>query len=346
MRSTRRPDGLADRRDDVDRGLGLLSRQLLPGRAERVELEAAIAAGDDVAGPLGVLGRRARPAVPAVGVGGQPVVTAAAEQPVDRLAAGLADQVPERDLDPADGGHDRRSALVLVADHPADDRLDVERVAAQHPPLDPLVATASGRSSPATRASPRPRRSGRCRCAGGRTDSSAIRRWPGRSRSRRSSSVVHFVSEPRWDCPATRSRPSIGRGAKMPVLMDQSLVWNDLPATQDARSGVHFKGQVPSGSCGPMDHRILVRSCAACLRTRIPSIPTPIPVAAQSPRIESRANLAAIANGLTRNGGRRRDGPVERGRGHSARSPATSRRKQAIRHGSGSRSWRWPASWR
>ena len=66
-------------------------------------------------------------------------MAAAAEQPVDRLAAGLADQVPEGDLDRADGGHHGRSALVLVADHPADDRLDVERVAAQHPPLDPLV---------------------------------------------------------------------------------------------------------------------------------------------------------------------------------------------------------------
>ena len=66
-------------------------------------------------------------------------MAAAAEQPVDRLTAGLADQVPERDLDAADGRHHGRAALVLVADHPADDGLDVERIAAEHPALDPLV---------------------------------------------------------------------------------------------------------------------------------------------------------------------------------------------------------------
>ena len=66
-------------------------------------------------------------------------MAAAAEQPVDRLAASLAHQVPERDLHRADGGHDSRAALVLVADHPADDGLDIERIAAQDPALDPLV---------------------------------------------------------------------------------------------------------------------------------------------------------------------------------------------------------------
>ena len=62
-----------------------------------------------------------------------------AQQAIDRLIHRLADDVPERDLDAADRRHHGRAALVLVADHPADDGLDVERVAAQHPPLDPLV---------------------------------------------------------------------------------------------------------------------------------------------------------------------------------------------------------------
>ena len=36
-------------------------------------------------------------------------MAAAAQQPVDRLAARLADQVPQRDLDAADGRHHRRA---------------------------------------------------------------------------------------------------------------------------------------------------------------------------------------------------------------------------------------------
>ena len=45
----------------VDGRLGLLGDQVLPGGAERVELQAAIAAADGRRGPLGVLGRRAAP---------------------------------------------------------------------------------------------------------------------------------------------------------------------------------------------------------------------------------------------------------------------------------------------
>ena len=125
--------------DDSDRELALLGRQVFPGGAKRVELHPAVAARDHVPRPLGVLRGGARAAVPPVGVGRDAPVAAPPKEPVDGLVAGLADDVPERDLNAADRRHHRAAALVLVAHHGADDRLDVERVATQHPVLDPLV---------------------------------------------------------------------------------------------------------------------------------------------------------------------------------------------------------------
>ncbi len=52
---------------------------------------------------------------------------------------GLSDQVPHRDLNTADGRHHGGSALILVADHGTNDRLDVEWIASQHPAFDPFV---------------------------------------------------------------------------------------------------------------------------------------------------------------------------------------------------------------
>src|SRR5829696_2769021 len=130
---------LAHGSDDSDRELALLGRQVLPGGAKRVELETAVAPCDCVPRPLGVLRGGTRAAVPPVGVGRDTPVVAPAKQPVDGLVASLTYDVPERDLDAADRRHHRAAALVLVAYHGADDGLDVERVAAKHPVLDPFV---------------------------------------------------------------------------------------------------------------------------------------------------------------------------------------------------------------
>ena len=48
---------------------------------------------------LGKFGGRTAAAIPAIGIRGNAVVAPAAQQAVDRLAACLADQVPEGDLD-------------------------------------------------------------------------------------------------------------------------------------------------------------------------------------------------------------------------------------------------------
>jgi hypothetical protein len=88
-------------------------------------------------------------------------VIAPSEQLVDGLVTGLADDVPERDLDAADRRHHRAATLVLVTHHRADDRLDVERVAAQHTVLDPLVDEGlDGLLLPLQRGLAHPRQSG------------------------------------------------------------------------------------------------------------------------------------------------------------------------------------------
>ena len=73
--------------------------------------------------------RRARTAIPAVGVGPQFLVTAAAPQVVDGLVAGFADDVPEGDLDGRNGAHvDLRTIGIDVADEALGNRFDLERV--------------------------------------------------------------------------------------------------------------------------------------------------------------------------------------------------------------------------
>ena len=93
------PDRLAHRRDDLDRRVRVRRIEHLPGRPERVELEGPIALRHGRQSPLGKLGRRARPAIPAVGIRGNALVAPAAQQPVNRLMTRLADQVPAGDLD-------------------------------------------------------------------------------------------------------------------------------------------------------------------------------------------------------------------------------------------------------
>src|SRR5262245_42256067 len=67
-------------------------------------------------------------------------MAAPAEQSIDRLVARLADDVPQGDFDTTDCRHHRGAALILIANHVADDRLDIKRIAAEHPALDPPVA--------------------------------------------------------------------------------------------------------------------------------------------------------------------------------------------------------------
>ena len=66
-------DCLADRRHARFGHLHFVLRQLLPRHAEGIELQRTVAARDDLARTFGILGRRPRIAVPAVGVSRQPL---------------------------------------------------------------------------------------------------------------------------------------------------------------------------------------------------------------------------------------------------------------------------------
>jgi hypothetical protein len=84
--------------------------------------------------------------VPAVGVGLDAVAHLAAEQPPHRLAERLADDVPARHLHARDAGHDDLAGAAVVAVlHPADEVLDVERVAADDVPAPRLGEVADER---------------------------------------------------------------------------------------------------------------------------------------------------------------------------------------------------------
>ena len=141
-----RPNRRTYRRHQLDCHFGLLRAEIFPGDAKRVELQRVIPACDYLARALGILLRVARPTVPAVGIGHDPLVAAAAKQPVDRLAARLADKIPQRDLDTTNRRHHRRATLVLVAHHAANDRFNIEWVAPKHAPFDPLVGDRLNRS--------------------------------------------------------------------------------------------------------------------------------------------------------------------------------------------------------
>lgn len=72
-------------------------------------------------------------AVTAVGVEADPVAELPAEHPVDRLARGLAREVPQRDLDPGQGDHEHPALGAgedLVAAQLLPAPLDVARVLA------------------------------------------------------------------------------------------------------------------------------------------------------------------------------------------------------------------------
>ena len=126
-----RARAFAHRFDERDRAAQLARGELLPGRPERIELQRAVAARDRSARGVAELGRRALDGVPAVRVRRDAVVDRAAEQSIHGHAERLADDVPARDLDHRERGHrDLSGARVVVADHPACERLERERIRA------------------------------------------------------------------------------------------------------------------------------------------------------------------------------------------------------------------------
>src|SRR5262245_34523550 len=63
----------------------------------------------------------------------------AAKQPIYRLTTHLAYNIPQGNLNTADGCHYGRATLILIADHAAYHIFDVERVAPNHATLCPLM---------------------------------------------------------------------------------------------------------------------------------------------------------------------------------------------------------------
>src|SRR5207245_389453 len=98
-----------------------------------------ISASDHISSTYRKILGRMRSAVPAVSVSGNQRMATPAQQLVHWLPAGFADQIPHGDLDAADGGHHSRATLVLISNHAADHRFDIERIAAQNPRFDPFM---------------------------------------------------------------------------------------------------------------------------------------------------------------------------------------------------------------
>ena len=63
----------------------------------------------------------------------------AAEQLIDWLTAGFADDVPARDLDAADRRQHGRATLILIPNQIPEHVFDVERIDAEHPIFNPFV---------------------------------------------------------------------------------------------------------------------------------------------------------------------------------------------------------------
>ncbi len=128
-----RADLVADRGDDLGREAELARVDLGGGGAERVDLQAPVAALDHLAGQAGERLRVTPALVPAVGVGGDAVAEAAAEQAPHRLAERLAHQVVAGDIEGGQGRlGDLAGAAVLRPVEAPGEPLDVERVHADH----------------------------------------------------------------------------------------------------------------------------------------------------------------------------------------------------------------------
>ena len=127
------PDRRAHRGDMIHSAPKLGRIGIAPQTPERIELQAAIARGDDLAGGRGGGADSRLWVVPAVGVGGNFGAHRAAEQIEDRLSQRLAADVPEGELDRRNSAvEDRPAARILVAIHRLDEALDLERRGAEH----------------------------------------------------------------------------------------------------------------------------------------------------------------------------------------------------------------------
>ena len=121
-------DRVAHRRDPLDRLADQRVVRVAARALERVELEAAIAFVPHRVRRIADLGGGRAGAVPRVGVRGQALAHAAAEQLVHRPLQRLADDVPHGDLERADRAvQDRPAARELVAEHRLPQALDRER---------------------------------------------------------------------------------------------------------------------------------------------------------------------------------------------------------------------------
>ena len=131
QKSDLRADRLAHGGDALDRlrEVGLGDRQARG--AERVELQRAVAVGDGLRRAVGEVLGGLRAEVPRVRVRDGAVAEPAAEQRVHRRVKALAEDVPERHLDPAGrGAHDRARVPVAAAREQVGELADPARVPA------------------------------------------------------------------------------------------------------------------------------------------------------------------------------------------------------------------------
>ena len=129
-----------------------------------------------------------------------------AEQAMDRLTHRLADEIPQRDVDRADGAH---AAGALLAPQVDDDRFAMHRIPAHQHRLEMGDQPLARRSLPSSRRSPGthcPRRRRRCGCAAARARSSRRSGCAGRmcvggmssqANSVRETSVIFIAFPPR-----------------------------------------------------------------------------------------------------------------------------------------------------
>ena len=100
---------------------------------ERIELQATVSGGGDLAGSCRDVTAAAFRVIPAVGISLDLGMHATTEQIVDGLPDCLSTNVPERELERGDRTvQDRAAARVLVAVHRLNESLDVERRGAKH----------------------------------------------------------------------------------------------------------------------------------------------------------------------------------------------------------------------